>query len=135
MDLQHDKGLAGHSDADVLVHALMDALLGAAGKPDIGSYFPNDDPEWKDADSLKLLSKVWNEISSEGWSICNFDITLLAEEPKILPHVPAMKKNLAEVLQINVDQCAIKATTAEKLGCIGRSEGIMAHCVALLEKQ
>ena len=133
VQIPFDKGLDGHSDADVILHSVIDALLGAAGKPDIGSYFPNTEDRWKNARSVDLLKVVWEELSKEGWAVVNLDISVLAEAPKLLPHIPKMKSNIAEVLAIGVDAVGIKATTAEKLGFVGRGEGILASCVVLLE--
>lgn len=127
-------GLEGHSDADVILHALTDALLGAAGKGDIGTYFPNTDPQWRGAKSSLLLTQAWHSLWSEGWRVSNIDITLVAEAPKILPHIAAMKRVIAPIL--GVEECAIgiKATTSEGLGAVGRGEGMMASCVACLHK-
>tara|TARA_A100001011_G_scaffold256130_1_gene264381 strand:- start:150 stop:650 length:501 start_codon:yes stop_codon:yes gene_type:complete len=128
-------GLDGHSDADVLIHAIMDALLGALSLGDIGKYFPPSDEKWKNADSLILLSKVIVLIRSDGWEINNIDSVLVAERPKIMPYIKSMKKNISEVLNIDENLIGIKATTNEKLGPEGREEGISCHCVALLEKK
>lgn len=127
-------GLEGHSDADVLLHSMTDALLGAAGKGDIGTYFPNTDPQWKGADSLKLLSSAYKEVVRDGWQIENVDVTVLAEAPKLVPHIPAMKSKIGEVLGLSADRIGIKATTTETLGFTGRREGIVASCVALLRR-
>jgi len=127
-------GLYGHSDADVLSHSIMDALLGALSLGDIGKYFPPSDEKWKNADSLFLLSKVIDLIRQEGWEINNIDCVLIAERPKIMPHVNLMKKNISEILNINENLVGIKATTNEKLGPEGREEGISCHSVVLLEK-
>ena len=128
-------GLDGHSDADVLIHSIMDALLGALSLGDIGKYFPPTDEEWKNADSLFLLSKVIDLIRKDGWEINNIDSVLIAERPKILPHVKLMKKNISEILNIDENLIGIKATTNEKLGPEGREEGISCHSVVLLEKK
>lgn len=129
------KGLLGFSDADVLIHAICDALLGAAGLPDIGQYFPPSDPRYKDADSSILLSQVLEELFKAGYdSIVNIDCIVMAERPKINPHVPAMKRRIAEVLQITESQIGIKATTCEKLGFVGREEGIAASAVCLISR-
>ncbi|MBF2073390.1 MAG: 2-C-methyl-D-erythritol 2,4-cyclodiphosphate synthase [Synechococcales cyanobacterium C42_A2020_086] len=133
VEIPHHLGLLGHSDADVLTHAIMDAMLGALSLGDIGHYFPPTDPQWKDADSLKLLAQVNQLILSKGWRISNLDSVIVAERPKLKPHLPAMRDRLAEVLQVNVDQVGIKATTNEKLGPVGREEGIAAHAVVLLQ--
>ena len=128
-------GLDGHSDADVLAHSIMDALLGALSLGDIGKYFPPSEEKWKNADSLFLLSKVIDLIRRKGWEINNIDTVIIAERPKINPHVNAMKKNISKVLQIDEDFIGIKATTNEKLGPEGREEGISCHSVVLLEKK
>jgi len=129
------KGLLGYSDADVLMHAICDALLGAAGLPDIGQYFPPSDPRFKDADSSILLSQVCEELLKAGFeAIVNIDCVVMAERPKLNPHIPAMKKRIAEVLRISESQIAIKATTCEKLGFVGREEGIAASAVCLISR-
>ena len=127
-------GLDGHSDADVLVHSIMDALLGALSLGDIGKYFPPSDEKWKNVNSLLLLSKVIDLIRLEGWEINNIDSVLIAERPKFIPHVRLMKKNISETLDIDENLIGIKATTNEKLGPEGREEGISCHSVVLLEK-
>ena len=127
-------GLDGHSDADVLAHSIMDALLGALSLGDIGKYFPPSEEKWKNADSLFLLSKVIDLIRRKGWEINNIDTVIIAERPKIKPHVNSMKKNISKVLQIDENFIGIKATTNEKLGPEGREEGISCHSVVLLEK-
>lgn len=132
IEISHDLGLLGHSDADVLTHAIMDALLGALGLGDIGHYFPPTDPQWAGADSLKLLDQVNQLIQDKGWQIGNLDTVVVAERPKLKPHLAAMRDRLATVLQILPDQISIKATTNEKLGPVGREEGIAAYAVALL---
>ena len=128
-------GLDGHSDADVLSHSIMDALLGALSLGDIGKFFPPTEEKWKNADSLFLLSKVIELIRKEGWKVNNIDSVIVAERPKIKPHVEAMKKNISEILHIDENLIGIKATTNEKLGPEGREEGISCHSVVLLEKQ
>jgi len=135
--LQHPEnlGLDGHSDADVLSHSIMDALLGALSLGDIGKYFPPTDEKWKNADSLFLLSKVIELIREEGWEVNNIDSVIVAERPKIKPHVELMKNNISKVLKIDNNLIGIKATTNEKLGPEGREEGISCHSVALLEKK
>lgn len=130
--IDHELGLLGHSDADVLTHAIMDALLGALSLGDIGHYFPPGDPEWAGADSLKLLAKVSELIQSQGWQVSNIDSVVVAERPKLKPHLAAMRDRLAVVLGVEPGQIGIKATTNEKLGPVGREEGIAAHAVALL---
>ena len=128
-------GLDGHSDADVLSHSIMDALLGALSLGDIGKYFPPSDDKWKNADSLFLLSKVIDLIRQEGWEINNIDSVIVAERPKIKPYIEPMKKNISKTLEIDESLIGIKATTNEKLGPEGREEGISSHSVALLEKK
>ena len=129
-----DLGLDGHSDADVLTHSIMDALLGSLSLGDIGKYFPPSDEKWRNADSLVLLSKVVDMIRQDGWEINNIDSVLVAERPKILPYVKLMKKNISGILSIDEDLIGIKATTNEKLGPEGREEGISCYSVVLLEK-
>ena len=130
VEFVHDHGLDGHSDADVLMHAICDAVLGAIGEGDIGSYFPPSDPQWKDAPSRIFLAEAAALVSKEGGKIVNIDATLIAEAPKILPHVPAMKVAVAQALSISPDQVGIKATTNELLGFLGRGEGMAAMAVA-----
>ena len=129
-----ERGLDGHSDADVVAHAVMDSLLGPAALGDIGTHFPDTDPSFKDADSMNLLEQVRSLIQENGFSIGNVDITIIAEQPKLAPHVGAMKKNLADVLKIPVNHISIKAKTHEKIGSLGQGEGIAAISVALLYK-
>ena len=128
-------GLDGHSDADVLVHSIMDALLGSLSLGDIGKYFPPDDPKWKDSDSLILLSKVIALIRKEGWEVNNIDSVIVAERPKIKTYLKQMKKNISKTLQVDDDLIGIKATTNEKLGPEGREEGISCNSVVLIEKK
>ncbi|MEM9485535.1 MAG: 2-C-methyl-D-erythritol 2,4-cyclodiphosphate synthase [Cyanobacteria bacterium P01_F01_bin.116] len=130
--IPHSLGLLGHSDADVLTHAIMDAMLGALSLGDIGHYFPPSDNKWKGADSLELLDQVNQMVKTRGWSIANLDTVLVAERPKLKPHIEAMRARLAERLNVATDQIGIKATTNEKLGPTGREEGIAAYAVALL---
>ena len=130
--ISHSLGLLGHSDADVLTHAIMDAMLGALSLGDIGHYFPPSDPKWKGADSLFLLKEVNELVRGRGWQINNLDSVIVAERPKLKPHLQAMISNLANTLAINEDIISIKATTNEKLGPIGREEGIAAYAVVLL---
>jgi len=132
--LEHPKGLGldGHSDADVLVHAIMDALLGALSLGDIGKYFPPDDPKWKGANSLNLLEQVHALVTAKGWKIGNIDAVIIAERPKLKPHIEAMSAAIAHQLCLTADQVGVKATTNEKLGPEGREEGISCHAVALL---
>lgn len=127
------KGLSGHSDADVLIHAICDALLGAAGLRDIGFHFPNTDDQYKNIDSRELLKKVMKQLVEKKFRIGNIDATLCLEQPKINPHIPAMKKALADTLGIPEDDISIKATTNERMGFIGREEGVTAYAVALIE--
>ncbi len=127
-----DRGLLGHSDADVVTHAVMDALLGAAGLGDIGRLFPPGDPQFADADSVGLLREVTRLLGSERWEITNIDVTIIAEQPKVSPHVGAMRERLAEAAGIRPEQVNLKATTNEGLGFIGRGEGIAALAVAEL---
>ena len=126
-------GLAGHSDADVLVHALMDALLGAAGLGDIGQYFPSGDPAYAGADSLELLGRILRLLSERGFSPRQADCTLLAERPALAPYYPAIRENLARALALPLDRVSVKATTTEKLGFIGRGEGLAALVLAVVE--
>lgn len=131
-EIPHTHGLLGHSDADVLVHAIMDALLGAAALGDIGKLFPDTEPQFKDANSLKLLEVVCQKINSAGYKISNIDATIIAQKPKLAGFISAMRENIAEVCKIELSQINIKATTEENLGFTGRSEGISAHAVCLL---
>ena len=130
--IEHDKGLLGHSDADVAIHALCDALLGAAALRDIGYHFPDSDPLYKGIDSRKLLREVMQLLDEKGYRLGNCDITICAEQPKINPHIPDMQYELSECMNCNLDQVSIKATTTERLGYTGRGEGIAAHAVALI---
>ena len=133
--IEHELGLLGHSDADVAIHALCDALLGAACLRDIGYHFPDTDPRYRGIDSRKLLREVMRLVSEKGYRLSNCDITICAERPKINPHIPAMQQQLAQCMNCNCDQVSIKATTTEHLGFTGREEGIAAHAVALIENQ
>jgi 2-C-methyl-D-erythritol 2,4-cyclodiphosphate synthase len=132
--IEHELGLVGHSDADVLTHAIMDAMLGALSLGDIGLYFPPTDPQWKGADSLKLLEQVHALLTDRGWKIGNIDSVVVAERPKLKPHIAAMKQRIAAVLKLDDDQVGIKATTNEKLDAVGQEAGIAAYAVVLLEK-
>ncbi|MBR3100990.1 MAG: 2-C-methyl-D-erythritol 2,4-cyclodiphosphate synthase [Muribaculaceae bacterium] len=132
--IEHDKGLLGHSDADVAIHALCDALLGAACLRDIGHHFPDSDPRYKGIDSRVLLRHVTQLLRQHGYRLGNCDITICAEQPKVNPHVPAMQEQLAQCLECEVSQVSIKATTTERLGFTGRGEGIAAYAVALIEE-
>ncbi|MFZ5571156.1 MAG: 2-C-methyl-D-erythritol 2,4-cyclodiphosphate synthase [Thermodesulfobacteriota bacterium] len=127
-----EKGLLGHSDADVLVHAVCDAILGAAGLGDIGLFFPDDDPRFKDIDSLELLARSVDMARKQGYSIINVDSTVFAQEPKLMPHRESMRNNLGRVLHIRPERINVKATTTEGLGLIGAGEGMAAMCVVLL---
>lgn len=131
-DIPWEKGLLGHSDADVLTHAVMDALLGAAALGDIGKHFPDTDPAYAGADSLWLLEQVVGLLGKEGYRIGNLDATVLAQRPKLKGHIPAIRQNLARVCGVELDQVSVKATTEEGLGFTGAEEGIAAHCVCLL---
>ncbi len=133
VDIPHSLGLLGHSDADVLLHAISDALLGAAALGDIGGMFPDTDEKWKGADSLKLLEAVADRVKGEGYTIANIDSTLIAQAPKMKPHIDEMRKNIASACGIDISQVSVKATTEERLGFTGREEGISAHAVALIE--
>jgi 2-C-methyl-D-erythritol 2,4-cyclodiphosphate synthase len=130
--LPHERGLLAHSDGDVVVHALCDALLGAIAAGDIGKHFPDHDERWRDADSRALLRSVMDKVSAAGFGVANADLTVVAERPRLASHLPAMAANLAADLQIAFDQINLKATTSEGLGAIGRGEGIAAHAVVLL---
>lgn len=134
VEIAHEKGLAGHSDADVLIHAICDALLGAAGLGDIGRHFPDTDPRYRGADSRVLLTEVMGKVSANGWQVVNLDATIIAQAPRMAPHIPRMEENLRLALG---GACAvnIKAKTMEKLGAIGRGEGIAAEAVVLLDVQ
>ena len=127
-----ERGLAGHSDADALVHAVMDALLGAAGLPDIGRQFPDDDPRYAGADSCELLARVAGMLADAGLRVVNVDAVVACERPRLAPHIPAMRERLAGVLGLGADAVSVKATTTEGLGCTGRGEGIAAWAAALL---
>ena len=133
VDIPYGKGLLGHSDADVLTHAIMDALLGAAALGDIGKLFPDTNPAYAGADSLMLLERVRERLSKAGYRVGNIDATILAQRPKLAPHIPQMRTNLANRLGIEVDQVSVKATTEEGLGFTGTGEGMAAHAVCLLE--
>ena len=134
VDIPFEKGLLGHSDADVLLHAVTDALFGAAALGDIGSHFPDTDPQYKGADSLKLLEACGQELAEHGWRIGNIDATIVAQRPKLLPFVPQMRENIARVLHISVDQVSLKGKTEEGLGFTGTGEGMAVHAVCLIEK-
>ena len=132
IEIPHDRGLSGHSDADVAIHALVDALLGALAEGDIGSHFPPSDPQWKGAESHQFLTFARDRVSARGGEIAHVDITIICEAPKIGPHKDAMRMRLAELLNIPIDRVSVKATTTERLGYTGRKEGIAAQAVATL---
>ena len=134
VDIPYEKGLLGHSDADVLLHAISDALLGAAALGDIGKHFPDTDPRYKGADSLKLLEEVGNLLVAKGYVVCNVDATIVAQKPKMLPHIPQMRENIARVLRVDIDQINVKATTEEHLGFTGSGRGISSYAVAGIER-
>ncbi|MDE6097796.1 MAG: 2-C-methyl-D-erythritol 2,4-cyclodiphosphate synthase [Muribaculaceae bacterium] len=135
VDIPHNKGLLGHSDADVALHALSDALLGAAALGDIGRHFPDTDPQWKGADSRKLLRHVVALLSEKGYAIGNADVTIMAQEPKMAPHIQQMRYNIAEDLCVAPDCVSVKATTTERLGFTGRGEGIAAEAVCIITEK
>jgi len=130
--ISYEKGLLGHSDADVALHALMDAMLGALALGDIGTHFPDTDPKYKGADSKKLLKAVYQLILEQGYTLGNADITIIAQAPKLKPFIPAMRECIAEILQCDISRISVKATTEERLGFTGNGEGISTHCVCLL---
>jgi 2-C-methyl-D-erythritol 2,4-cyclodiphosphate synthase len=132
--IDHETGLLGHSDADVLTHAIMDAMLGALSLGDIGHYFPPTDEQWRGADSLVLLAQVNQLIRAQGWQIGNIDSVVVAERPKLKPHIEAMRGRLAQVLELPSDRVGVKATTHEKLDAVGQEAAIAAHAVVLLEQ-
>jgi len=132
IEIPYDRGLVGHSDADVLIHALCDALLGAAGLNDIGFHFPDTDPQYKNADSSIFLFHTVNLLQDMGWAVGNVDVTIIAQEPKISPHIAAIKSNLARMLAVSESQVSVKATTTEWLGYIGRKEGMAAQAIAMI---
>jgi len=132
--IDHPRGLAGHSDGDVLAHALTDAVLGAAGLEDIGALFSSDDPALEGADSLELLRAAWERVQAAGWKLANADVVLIGEEPRLAPHRDAMRARLAGALGVEPERVAVRATTTDRLGFTGRGEGLAAHAVALLER-
>ena len=134
VNLEHHKGAYGHSDADVLLHSICDALLGAANLRDIGSHFKNTDPQWKGISSMILLKETMRLIREKGWEVNNIDAMLCLEAPKINPHISQMQRNIAEAIAISVDDISIKATTNEQMGFIGREEGVVAYAVCLIQK-
>lgn len=134
VEISWEKGLLGHSDADVLTHAVMDALLGAAGLGDIGTHFPDTDATYAGADSIKLLKSVTALLDHQGWKVGNIDATILAQRPKLAPHIPQMRERLARAMEVSPEQVNLKATTEEGLGFTGTGEGIAAHAVVLICK-
>ena len=134
VDIPHEKGLLGHSDADVLVHAVMDSILGALALGDIGKHFPDTDEKYKGADSIKLLEFVYNLIEEKGYAIGNIDCTIIAQSPKMAPHISNMRENMAKALNTSIDNINVKATTEEGLGFTGAKEGIAAQSISLLVK-
>lgn len=135
IQIPYEKGLLGHSDADVLIHAICDAMLGALALGDIGKHFPNNDPTYKDADSKVLLKKVNELINANGFLVGNIDSTVILEQPKLLNHVPQMRRVIAEILDTGIENISIKATTNEGMGFIGKGEGCAAHAIVLLTKK
>ncbi len=135
VEIPFEKGLLGHSDADVLLHAITDALLGALALGDIGQHFPDTDPEHKDADSRALLRYCYRLVKEKGYLLSNLDATIVAERPKLLPHLPKIRKTIANDLEADLSQVSVKATTSEKMGFIGREEGISATAVVLIQKK
>lgn len=134
VDIPHEKGLLGHSDADVLIHAVMDSILGALALGDIGKHFPDTDEKYKGADSMKLLEFVYNLINERGYGIANIDCTIIAQSPKMAPHIQSMRENIAKALNTSIDNINVKATTEEGLGFTGAKEGIAAQSICLLVK-
>ncbi len=132
--IPHDRGLQGHSDADVLLHALTDAILGALAWGDIGAWFPDTDPSYKNADSGKLLSTVWEKVLAEGWSLSNADVTVLLQLPKLRPYIDSIRERIAEILSVDKELISVKATTTERLGFVGREEGVFCEAVVLLKR-
>lgn len=135
VEIPYEKGLLGHSDADVLLHAISDALLGALALGDIGKYFPDTDPKYKNADSMKLLCEVYDKVKSKGYLLGNIDSVIALQKPKVAPYIDEMRKNISEALSVSIDQVSVKATTTEKLGFVGREEGIEATAVVLVIKE
>lgn len=134
LQVPHDRGLLGHSDADVMLHALMDSLLGAAGLGDIGQHFPDTDADYLGVDSTKLLERVIDDLKERGWKVVNADVTLIGERPKLAPHRHAMRERIAPILGVAAEDLNVKATTTEQLGFTGRGEGLAAQAVALIER-
>jgi 2-C-methyl-D-erythritol 2,4-cyclodiphosphate synthase len=135
IEIPYEKGLLGHSDADVLLHTIADACLGAIGEGDIGKHFPDTDEAFKDADSAKLLQHVWKIVKEKGYELVNADCTIMAQQPKMAPHIQAMQARIAELLETEQGNVNVKATTTEKLGFTGRGEGIASQAVVLLQKR
>ena len=135
VDIPYEKGLLGHSDADVLLHAIMDAVLGAMAAGDIGKLFPDNDPAYKGADSLLLTRRVAAVLHERGYRLGNVDATVIAQAPKLAPHIPAMRANIAEAFGVDTDRISVKATTEERLGFTGSGEGIAAHAVCIIENE
>ena len=134
VEIDHSLGLLGHSDADVALHAIADAVLGALALGDIGQWFPDNDPQYKGASSVKLLEHILNSEKLKGWKLGNLDVTIIAQQPKLMPFIPQMRTNLAEIFKSDASQISVKATTTEKLGFTGRAEGIAAQATVLLIK-
>ncbi|WP_211652839.1 2-C-methyl-D-erythritol 2,4-cyclodiphosphate synthase [Planococcus alpniumensis] len=135
VEIEHDRGLLGHSDADVLLHTITDAALGAIGGGDIGKHFPDTDPEFKDADSKKLLTHIWEYVKEQGYELGNVDCTVIAQKPKLAPYIEQMRASIAELLEADISQVNVKATTSEHLGFTGREEGVAALAVILLNQR
>ena len=135
VNIPHELGSVGHSDADVLLHVICDAMLGALALGDIGTHFPDTDPAYKGIDSKLLLRDTWKLVQAEGYTLANLDSTVCLQRPKLKPHIPAMRQCIAQLLEVEMDQIGIKATTTEKLGFVGLEQGISAHAVVLLEAQ
>lgn len=133
VNIPHETGLLGHSDADALLHAITDAMLGAAAMGDIGAHFPDTDPQWKGADSAALLAEVAGRVEAAGWRLVNLDATVVAERPKLRPHIDAIRARIAQILQIDAGRVSVKATTHERMGFAGREEGLAVHCMVLME--
>ena len=134
VEIAHPRGLAGHSDGDAAIHAVIDALLGAAGRGDIGEWFPSSDPAWRGAHGTDLLGRVWTALSGAGWQLENVDITIVASEPRLAPYREVMRQTLAQALGCPVEQVSLKATTTDRLGALGRAEGVLAMAAALLSR-
>ena len=131
--IDHELGLLGHSDADCLLHAIAESIIGAMGLGDLGTFFPDNDPKYKDMSSLKILEEVNKIMINNKYRICNIDSIILIQRPKMAPHIPQMRKNISDILNINIEQVNVKATTGEKIGFVGREEGVNAQAVCLLE--